>query len=103
MPNDAKPHQPIQIDIISDVMCPWCIVGYRQLEQALAGIDTGALIRWHPFELNPDMPTEGQNLRDHIAENMAHHPNKALKIVRIYKASVTDWESLSILGTTAGS
>ena len=58
----------IDIDIVSDVMCPWCIVGFRQLEQALAATGMGARIRWHPFELNPAMPAEGQNLTEHIAE-----------------------------------
>lgn len=58
----------VQIDIVSDVMCPWCIVGYRQLEQALAATGVGAYVRWHPFELNPQMPPEGQNLREHITE-----------------------------------
>jgi predicted DsbA family dithiol-disulfide isomerase len=58
----------IQIDIVSDVMCPWCIVGFRQLEQALGMTGTGAYIRWHPFELNPGMPPEGQNLAEHIVE-----------------------------------
>ena len=68
-PQDAAAPQPaIRIDIVSDVMCPWCIVGYRQLEAALATLDTGAYIRWHPFELNPAMPSEGQNLTEHIAE-----------------------------------
>jgi predicted DsbA family dithiol-disulfide isomerase len=62
------PPEPLQIDIISDVMCPWCIVGFRQLEQALAATQSGAFIRWHPFELNPAMPPEGQNLTEHIAE-----------------------------------
>lgn len=68
MPQDGSPAAPVQIDIISDVMCPWCIVGFRQLEQALAASGTGAYIRWHPFELNPAMPPEGQNLTEHIAE-----------------------------------
>lgn len=58
----------IQIDIVSDVMCPWCIVGFRQLEQALGVTGLGARILWHPFELNPDMPAEGQNLAEHISE-----------------------------------
>ncbi|WP_147105129.1 DsbA family oxidoreductase [Tateyamaria sp. syn59] len=58
----------IDVDIVSDVMCPWCIVGFRQLEQALAITGIGARVRWHPFELNPDMPPEGQNLTEHIAE-----------------------------------
>lgn len=58
----------VSVDIVSDVMCPWCIVGFRQLEQALALTGSDATIRWHPFELNPAMPAEGQNLAEHIAE-----------------------------------
>ncbi|MGB5863117.1 MAG: DsbA family oxidoreductase [Sulfitobacter sp.] len=72
MPDTSQTHAettpPVQIDIISDVMCPWCIVGFRQLEQALGAAGIGAHIRWHPFELNPAMPPEGQNLREHIME-----------------------------------
>lgn len=56
----------VQVDIISDVMCPWCIVGFKQLELALAETGMGARVRWHPFELNPDMDAAGENLRDHL-------------------------------------
>lgn len=58
----------LQIDIVSDVMCPWCVIGYRQLAKALEATGTPHEIRWHPFELNPDMPPEGQNIREHVAE-----------------------------------
>lgn len=58
----------LQIDIISDVVCPWCSVGYRQLEQALSMTGLRAHLRWHPFELNPNMPAEGQNLTEHMVE-----------------------------------
>lgn len=58
----------IKIDIVSDVVCPWCIVGYRQLEQALSQTQTSAQIHWQPFELNPSMPPDGQNLQEHMAE-----------------------------------
>ena len=58
----------LRIDIISDVMCRWCIVGYRQLSAALEATGTAHEIHWHPFELNPDMPPEGQNLREHIMQ-----------------------------------
>ena len=63
-----KQDKPLRIDIVSDVVCPWCIIGYRQLAEALKATDTAHEIHWHSFELNPDMPPEGQNLRDHIAE-----------------------------------
>jgi len=60
--------KPIEIDIISDVVCPWCIVGYQQLSQALSNTRMSAQIRWQPFELNPTMPEEGQNLQEHMAQ-----------------------------------
>ncbi|HJH09962.1 MAG TPA: DsbA family oxidoreductase [Psychrobacter pasteurii] len=58
----------LRIDIVSDIVCPWCVVGYRQLDEALKQTHTAHEIHWHPFELNPDMPEEGQNLREHIME-----------------------------------
>lgn len=60
--------KPLRIDIVSDVVCPWCVIGYRQLAEALKQTDTPHTIHWHPFELNPNMPSEGQNLREHIME-----------------------------------
>ena len=60
--------QPLRIDIVSDVVCPWCVIGYRQLAEALKQTNTEHEIHWHPFELNPNMPSEGQNMREHIME-----------------------------------
>lgn len=59
----------LTIDIWSDVMCPWCLVGWGNLSQALGQLDgeLGADIRWHAFELNPDMPEEGEERTAHIA------------------------------------
>ncbi|KPP85961.1 MAG: putative dithiol-disulfide isomerase involved in polyketide biosynthesis [Rhodobacteraceae bacterium HLUCCO07] len=59
---------PLRIDIVSDVVCPWCIIGYRQLDRAIRDSGVAVTILWHPFELNPDMPPEGQDLRAHMAE-----------------------------------
>ena len=60
----------IKIDIVSDVVCPWCAIGYKRLEQAIneLGIQDKVEIDWQPFELNPQMPNEGQNVQEHIAE-----------------------------------
>lgn len=60
----------IKIDIVSDVVCPWCIIGYKSLEKAIIemGIEDQVTIEWQPFELNPYMPKEGQDLREHISE-----------------------------------
>jgi predicted DsbA family dithiol-disulfide isomerase len=59
----------IKLDIISDVVCPWCIIGYNHLQAAIKelGIEDRIEIEWQPFELNPDMSAEGENLRHHVA------------------------------------
>ncbi|WP_373095658.1 DsbA family protein [Zhongshania sp.] len=64
----TKAPSKLRIDIVSDVVCPWCVIGYRQLAEALEASGTAHEIHWHPFELNPNMPAEGQNLREHVAE-----------------------------------
>lgn len=58
---------PIQVDIVSDIVCPWCVVGYRQLAQAAEQTGVAVDVRWHPFELNPRMADEGEDLREHLA------------------------------------
>ncbi|WP_299796752.1 DsbA family oxidoreductase [uncultured Maribacter sp.] len=60
----------LKIDIVSDVVCPWCIIGYKRLEKAISelGIENRVEIEWQPFELNPGMPPEGQNITEHITE-----------------------------------
>lgn len=60
--------QPLTIDIYSDVMCPWCLIGYGQLTKALAELEgeIAAEIRWRPFELNPQMPPEGEEQEAHL-------------------------------------
>lgn len=59
----------LTIDIWSDIMCPWCLVGWGNLRQALDRLEgeIAADIRWHAFELNPDMPPEGEERTAHIA------------------------------------
>jgi predicted DsbA family dithiol-disulfide isomerase len=56
----------IRVDIVSDIMCPWCIIGFKELESAARQTGIALGLRWHPFELNPDMPPEGQDLTEHI-------------------------------------
>lgn len=60
----------LTIDIVSDVVCPWCVVGYKNLESALSVLNSevNAQLKWHPFELNPYMGEPGQELREHLAE-----------------------------------
>ena len=61
---DATTATPLVIDVVSDVVCPWCYIGKRKLEAALAELrgtepDLDIKLRWHPFQLNPDLPAAG--------------------------------------------
>ena len=70
---------PLKIEFVSDIVCPWCVIGLGGLEQAIAAIggDVAADIRFAPFELNPDMPPEGQNIAEHIAEKYGATPEQS--------------------------
>lgn len=62
--------KPIQIDFVSDVVCPWCVIGLRELERALSRLTevVAPAIHLQPFELNPTMPREGQNMAEHLEQ-----------------------------------
>jgi predicted DsbA family dithiol-disulfide isomerase len=57
---------PLQIDVISDVVCPWCFVGKRRLEKAVATSDIPLQIRWRPFQLDPTIPPGGKSRRAYL-------------------------------------
>jgi predicted DsbA family dithiol-disulfide isomerase len=68
---DMTSQSTLAIDVLSDVVCPWCFVGKRRLEAALATLaakrrDVHPVVSWHPFELNPDMPREGADRRAYM-------------------------------------
>lgn len=69
----------LRIDIVSDVVCPWCIIGYKQVEKALTLLDqpVAAETWWHPFELNPNMPPEGEDTAEHIARKYGSTPEQS--------------------------
>lgn len=57
----------LRIDVVSDVVCPWCLLGKRRLERALAARpDVEATVVYHPFQLDPSTPAEGTDLREHL-------------------------------------
>jgi len=73
----------LTIDIVSDIVCPWCYIGKRKLELALAlpmaaGLPTAEL-RWHPFQLNPDLPAEGVARQQYVQDKFGG-PQRAAQI-----------------------
>ncbi|CAO1651363.1 DsbA family oxidoreductase [Parasphingorhabdus sp. NYA22] len=69
----------ITIDIVSDVVCPWCIIGYKKLEKAMQQFEGKARfeLAWHAFELNPSMPPEGQDISEHMAQKYGATPEQS--------------------------
>ncbi len=60
---------PLTVDIVSDVMCPWCFIGKRRLEVALAQVPhIEVLVRWHPFQLDSSLPKTGKDRQQYLNE-----------------------------------
>lgn len=74
--------QQLTIDIYSDVMCPWCLIGYGQLTKALKELEgeIAAEIRWRPFELNPQMPPEGEEQEAHLQRKYGRPAEEGARI-----------------------
>jgi predicted DsbA family dithiol-disulfide isomerase len=75
---------PLTIDVVSDIVCPWCFIGKRRLEAALAMVAAEEAVgevsvRWHPFELNPDVPPAGLDRREYVEAKFGG-PQRAAQI-----------------------
>jgi predicted DsbA family dithiol-disulfide isomerase len=70
--------QKLKIDFVSDIACPWCVIGLGGLEKALDDLkgEIDAEVSFHPFELNPDMPAGGENGLEHIARKYGMSPDQ---------------------------
>ncbi|MCP5282567.1 MAG: DsbA family oxidoreductase [Rhodoferax sp.] len=80
----------LTIDVVSDVVCPWCYIGKRKLEAALdmaraAGLPA-AEVRWHPFQLNPDLPAQGISRQQYLEDKFGG-PQRAAEIYARVKAA----------------
>jgi predicted DsbA family dithiol-disulfide isomerase len=82
------------IDVISDVVCPWCFIGRRRLGEALAqhaAVDPGVrpVVSWHPFQLNPDLPREGIDRRAYVEAKFGGRARAAEIYARVRAAGLT--------------
>lgn len=62
----------ITIDVVSDVVCPWCFLGKQRLDKAIESVkdDLSVSVTFRPYQLNPDMPSEGADHKKHLAEKL---------------------------------
>lgn len=92
------------IDVVSDIVCPWCYIGKRKLETALelsrlAGMGEPE-IRWHPFQLNPDMPSEGISRKQYLEDKFGGAQRATEIYARVKAAGKAAGLNLDIDGIT---
>jgi predicted DsbA family dithiol-disulfide isomerase len=81
----------VVVDVVSDVVCPWCYIGKRRLEAAIAEVrgsnpDLPFQVRWHPFQLNPDLPAEGVDRKGYLEAKFGG-PERAKQIYERVRAA----------------
>jgi predicted DsbA family dithiol-disulfide isomerase len=82
----------MKIDFVSDVSCPWCIIGLRALETAMERLEGAVDVDLHfqPFELNPQMGPDGQNIVEHIGEKYGSTPEQSAQTRAMIRARAAD-------------
>lgn len=83
----------LHIDFVSDVVCPWCVVGLGGLQTALERLKAEGIeaqIRFQPFELNPDMAPEGENVAEHIMRKYGSTPEQSAANREMIRARAAD-------------
>lgn len=65
--SDSQSLATLRVDVIADLICPWCYLGKRRLDDALAAVHGPSAVSWYPFQLNPTMPAEGMDFDEYLA------------------------------------
>ncbi|XP_048327446.2 uncharacterized protein LOC107416679 [Ziziphus jujuba] len=102
--NAGKKH--IRIDVSSDTVCPWCLVGKKNLDKAVAASKDKYEfeIRWHPFQLSPDAPKEGIDKREYYRKKFgARSEQMAAEMSTIFKSHDLDYNFSGLTGNTVDS
>jgi predicted DsbA family dithiol-disulfide isomerase len=81
----------LKIDVVSDIVCPWCFIGKRKLEVALAELvksepALGVQLRWHPFQLNPELPADGISRASYVEQKFGGASRAAQVYARVTSA-----------------
>lgn len=76
------PKKPCTIDIISDPVCPWCFIGKKNLDKALEEADPlyEFELRWHPFQIDPDIPKEGIDKKKHYEDKFSTQISEVIEM-----------------------
>ncbi|WP_421983059.1 DsbA family oxidoreductase [Roseibium sp.] len=82
---------PLTVDVVSDVMCPWCFIGKRRLEAALKSVpQLNVEVRWHPFQLDATLPKSGKDRQQYLNDKFGGAANAASVYERIREAGAQE-------------
>lgn len=71
--NDGKPLRAgLHVDVIADLICPWCYLGKRRLDDALLAVHGPSTVSWYPFQINPTMPPGGMNIEEYLVSKFGN-------------------------------
>ena len=100
-------HDPLTIDVVSDVMCPWCYIGKRRLEKALRELrgEIAVEVHWRPYQLDPSLPKEGLDRKQYLEGKFggAEQAEKAYRAVReagALEGIAFDFEAIKVSANT---
>lgn len=97
MTDAGRVTQPLHIDFVADVVCPWCFIGWRRLERALAlRPDVEAEIVWRPYQLDPSIPEEGVDRRAYMAAKFTDPERRAAMVEALTEAASGEGLDLKI-------
>ncbi len=79
---NKQPQQSVQVDIVSDVVCPWCWLGYRLFDKARKQIKTPITLTWRPYMLDPSVPADGMDYKAYMKTKFGDGPSDKFKAMR---------------------
>lgn len=94
----ATPRETVTLDIVSDVVCPWCYVGKARLAEAMHALDPGIelQVRWQPYELNPGLPAEGMARREYCERKFGSLERANALYARVAAAAAENGLTLAV-------
>lgn len=84
--DDPRSFATLTVDMIGDLVCPWCYLGKRRLDDALLAVHGPATLSWYPFQLNPDMPEKGMPRDDYLAQKFGDPVSLEPALARLTEA-----------------
>jgi hypothetical protein len=88
------PAAALHVEVIADLVCPFCYIGKRRLDQAMQAVQGPSDVSWYPYQLNPDMPEDGMTLEDYLAMRFGSIGSAGYR-TRCVRTSSCTWRSRS--------